>query len=296
MPEDSPQAQALISAARLLTRQANGGRGQVFAQIGLDALPCPEMCQYCSFAANSTALEARDVLSLDEVVAYARAFDAAGIHLVSLMATAACDFQRYLAITAAVRQVLQPSVPILANLGDLDAGQAQALRQAGANAIYHAVRLGEGSITNIDPTRRWQTISHASLAGLKLMTGVEPLYEQQQPQDVVNRMFETLRSGALCTGCCPLVPVVGTPLADAGCTPPTPQRRQLIGAIYRLVIGTSIPFGLGGISWVDAGTNPRGRHLSKDPAELQRQVAEKKQALAAEGWSIPARPLPEWQA
>jgi biotin synthase len=291
-PATGADADRIRDAACALTRHASGNRGQVFAQIGLDALPCPADCRYCSFAARNTALEARDELSLDEVVGYARVFDAAGIHLISLMVTAAYRFDRYLQVIAAVRAAIRPTTPLLANAADLTREQAERLRAAGADVVYHAVRLREGRITDIAPERRRQTIANVRAAGLRLMTGVEPLFEELEPSEIADRIFETLDMGAVCTGVCPLVLVPGSRMAHL--TPPSDERRHLIGALYRLAVGTRVPFGMGGLSWVDAGTNPRGRHLSKDAAELAGQVEDKRRELVRDGWELPATAPAEW--
>jgi biotin synthase len=285
-------ADLIRKTAQEMTRRSAGNRGQVFAQIGLDALPCPANCRYCSFAASNTALETRDELSLDQAVGYARVFDAAGVHLISLMVTASYDFDRYLRVVEAVRAVIRPNTALLANTADLTLRQAERLRGAGADAIYHALRLREGRITTIAPARRLQTIANARAVGLRLMTGVEPLFEELEPSEIADRMFDTLDMGAICTGTCPLVPVDGAQMAH--CTPPSEQRRRLIGALYRLAVGTRIPFGMGGVSWVDAGTNPRGRHLSTDATVLSGQVAEKRRELELDGWTLPERAPEEW--
>jgi biotin synthase len=291
-PADGADADRIRSAALKMTREASGNRGQVFAQIGIDARPCAANCRYCTFASSSTALEERDELSLEQTVEYARIFDAAGIHLISLMVTEAYPFDLYLEVVAAVRDVIRPVTPLLVNTADLTLSQAEQLCAAGADAAYHAVRLGEGCITNIEPQRRLRTIEHIRAAGMRLMTGVEPLYEELANEEIAELMVQTLDMGAICTGVCPLIVVEGTQMAHY--TPPSEARRHLIGALYRLTVGTRIPFGMGGVSWVDAGTNPRGRHLSKNPRELTRQVMEKKHQLEEDGWELPDKPLQEW--
>ena len=87
----SVEAAYVCARARELGFRACNGIGLIEGQIGVDALPCPENCRYCSFAAVNSGIgdDAPAVAPLDELVAAARALDAHGVHLISLMATAA---------------------------------------------------------------------------------------------------------------------------------------------------------------------------------------------------------------
>ena len=144
----SVEAAYVCARAREIGVRACGGIGLIEGQIGVDANPCPENCEYCSFAAvnsgivdNGVGAETSFEVPIDEIVRYARMLDQKGVHLISLMATAGLPFDRYLEMVAAVREAIAPDQIILANTRDLTLAEAQALKAAGADAAYPAGAL-----------------------------------------------------------------------------------------------------------------------------------------------------------
>ena len=115
----SAEAAYVRWGAEVLGRRASGGRGQIYVQIGLDATPCPENCAFCSLAARNTPSRGRAEVPDDEVAHYASVFDEANVHLISLMATAAYDFDHFLRVVAAVRAAIGNDMPLMANIGDI---------------------------------------------------------------------------------------------------------------------------------------------------------------------------------
>ena len=179
------------------------GRGYVYAQIGVDSTACPKNCRFCSFAAVNAPQDydpANVEVPVGRIVHYAKLFDSEGVYLVSLMATAALDFDRYLDIVRAVRASVSDRMVIAANTGDLTLEQAQALKDAGANAAYHALRLGEGEWTGIAPVERRCTLRRLKAAGLDVMTGVEPVWQGADPLELSERICDR-RSAWARTGC-----------------------------------------------------------------------------------------------
>lgn len=291
---ESAEAAYVRWGAEVLGRRASGGVGQIYAQIGLDATPCPENCAFCSLAARNNSSKGRAEVPDDEVTHYASVFDEAGVHLISLMATAAYNFEHFLRIVATVRGAIANDMPLMANIGDITFNQAQQLKAAGIQAIYHAHRLGEGTITGIAPERRLATIASAQKAGLALMTAVEPIYQGIPLEDIADRMLEVISQKPYCSGVGVLTAVPGTTMANE--TPYTRRQAAYFASIMRLAAGTSIPFGTGcgNVVWTDAGANPRGRDLSTDPDFLRRDVRRLRKELARDGWDVPARPLSAW--
>ncbi|WP_296060114.1 hypothetical protein [uncultured Ellagibacter sp.] len=291
---ESAEAAYVRWGAEVLGRRASGGVGQIYAQIGLDATPCPENCAFCSLAARNNSSKGRAEVPDDEITHYAGVFDEAGVHLISLMATAAYNFEHFLRIVATVRGAIANDMPLMANIGDITFNQAQQLKAAGIQAIYHAHRLGEGTITGIAPERRLATIASAQKAGLALMTAVEPIYQGIPLEDIADRMLEVISQKPYCSGVGVLTAVPGTTMANE--TPYTRRQAAYFASIMRLAAGTSIPFGTGcgNVVWTDAGANPRGRDLSTDPDFLRRDVRRLRKELARDGWDVPARPLSAW--
>lgn len=280
----SAEARAMNAAAKELAFEAAGGQGRIYAQIGVDGLPCPENCRFCSFAAcNADPEDARGaIMPVDEVAGYARVLADAGCHLISLMATAALPFAACLDMVSAAATAVDGRALIMANAGDVTEEQARALKEAGAGAAYHALRLGEGVITDIRPEQRLHTMENISAAGLRLMSGVEPLYEGVDESELMDAILLQRTLRPFCTGACPLTLAEGASL-DA--VPASRERVRQVASIIRLACGMEVPFGAGGgISWVDAGTDPRDRGYAFHPDHLRRQVQAKREVLEAGGW------------
>ncbi|MGN0037731.1 MAG: hypothetical protein ACI36Y_01145 [Coriobacteriales bacterium] len=288
----SAEAAHVRWGADQLARRASGGRGRVYAQIGVDMLPCPVGCAFCTLAWGNAPEELleRDpeelIVPTAQVVEYARVFDEAGAHLISLMATAALPFEHFLEMVDGVRSAVSSRQVILANCGDLSLSQARQLKDAGADMAYHAHRLGEGELTRVKPERRLQTMRNIKAAGLELMCGVEPLREGLEPALVLERMCEALSFKPYCAGVAGLHAVAGT--AMEGARPMSGPRQQLYAAVMRLAAGEGLPYGCGGrnVLWADAGTNPRGRDLCSDPDFLRRDVHRLRKDLESRGWLV----------
>lgn len=290
----SAEAAYVRWGADVLGRRASGGKGQIYAQIGLDATPCPENCAFCSLSARNTNATGRAEVPDAEIVRYARVFDEAGVHMISLMATAAYDFEHFLRVVAAVRDAVGADMPLMANIGDITIDQAKQLKDSGVQAFYHAHRLGEGVITGIAPETRLATIAAVREAGLALMSAVEPVYRGVPHEEIADRMLEVISQKPYCSGVGALTAVPGTAMAQK--VPYTRRQAAHLACTMRLAAGESIPFGTGcgNVAWADAGTNPRGRDLSTDPDYLRRDVARLRKELTRQEWEVPTRPLSKW--
>lgn len=291
------EAAHVIWAAEYLTRRASVNCGQVYVQIGVDMLPCPIDCAFCSLArrnASPSRLAAdreSQIVPVERIVEYARVFDDAGAHLISLMATAALPFEHYLGVLEAVRSAVSDDQVLMANAGDMTFEQAERLKDVGVQLVYHANRLGEGEITGVEPTMRMKTIANIKETGLGFMTAVEPVCASTPVSLVLGKMREIAALRPYCSGVGCLHAVPHTAMADVA--PLSRPAARLYAAIMRLLVGESVPFGAGGgnVLWVDAGTNPRGRDLSRDLDFLKRDVARQRSVLEGKGWDVPKRPI-----
>ena len=294
LPADSAEASYIAWAAWSLGKEASDNTGQIYAQIGLDATPCPEDCAFCDLGATNALGRGRAEVPDDDIVFYARTFDEANVHLISLMATAAYGFDHFCNVVSKVRDAVADDMPLMANIGDVTPEQAATLKELGIQAFYHANRLGEGEITRIRPEARLRTMEAVTNAGLKLMSAVEPVHAQSNPIDIAAHMREVIGLRPYCAGVGALTVVPGTKMASY--QPISRRRARYLAAIMRLIAGRSIPFGCGcgNVVWADAGTNPRGRNLSTDPDFLKRDVRRLRKELTRDEWSVPARPLSSW--
>ena len=303
----SVEAAYVCARARQLGWELCGGVGLIEAQIGVDARPCPENCRYCSFAARNAGTAARaqslsDAVSagapevpLEEIERYARLFDEQNVHLISLMTTAALPFGRFLEMVRAARAAVAPDMLIMANTRDLSSDEAAALKEAGADIAYHAVRCGEGRLTDIAPERRRETIRNVRAAGLALMCGIEPLWMELDHGELADRIMEVPAFGAFATGACGLTPIAGAPLE--GVTPAPRAAIRYVAAIARLVCGRAVRFGgVGGAVWVDAGCDPRARGKGSSREWIVRDIRRARRQLEQDGWRVPDRPDRAWLA
>lgn len=285
----SPEAAYVIAKAREIGMRACDGRGFVYAQIGVDETACPENCLFCSFAAINTDTATYDPaqveVPLGRIVHYAKVFDSAGVDLISLMATAGLDFDRYLDMVRAVRASVSANMDIMANTGDLSLEQAQALKDAGATTAYHALRLKEGVLTAIKPIDRRRTMRHLRAAGLPLMTGVEPVWDGVSAQELSERIMDIPDFSPFCIGACSLTEVEGVDVA--GKKPAKTGFVRYVGALTRLACGEEVPVGgIGGVAWVDAGCDPRNRGYGADDATLRSKISAAKRRLELDGFEV----------
>lgn len=324
----TPETAFANAIARQMALRAGGGMGFIHAQIGVDAKTCPGNCQYCSFAAcnvrlateraregdvsrppkgegldSSPAVASAHALSaataraaelpIEEIVRCARTFDRGNVHLISLMATAALDFDRLCEIVRTVREAVSSDMPLLVNGPDLSPEQARSLKEAGAQAYYHARRVFEGEVTGIRPERRYETMRNVRASGLALMTGVEPVWDGIAAREVAERVCEIPQFDPFCTGACAVHAVEGTKMAHLR-RPETAFVKQ-VGALTRLAVGDRVAIGgVGNAVWVDAGTDPRNRGRGQEEEELLRNCKKARASLEDAGWSVPGRPSLSW--
>ena len=292
----TPSARLLRETERALATLGNGGLGYIYAQIGLDANTCPGNCHFCDFAACNGKVRARAEVSVDLVLRCCDLFAREGVHLISLMTSAAYDFDRYLSVVERARAAVGDDVAIMANTRDISLDEAHGLKAAGADCLYHAVRMGEGVITGFDPAVRWQTLDNARDAGLAVATAVGPLYQSegvdspyyQTGEQVVDRIYRVLSYHPICSGVTGLHAIEGTKMA--GVKPFERDKLRVIGGAFQLAARGSVPHGgCSSIPWVDAGLDPRARGFTSDDGRLRSRIAEARERLADDGWQLAPR-------
>jgi hypothetical protein len=199
------------------------------------------------------------------------------------MATAGLGFERYLEMVRAVRASVSDDMKIMANTADLSPEQARALADAGATAAYHALRLGEGVITDISPEDRRRTMRHLRDAGIELMTGVEPVWRGIDPDELSDHICDLPEFAPFAVGACSYTAVERADMG--GREPALTGFVRYVGALARLVCGEAVPIGgIGGVAWVDAGCDPRNRGYGEDDRTLLTKIAAARSRLALDGF------------
>ena len=138
---------------------------------------CPEDCGYCPQAARyHTSVENEDMLSVDEVVAAARAARDKGATRFCMGAAWRGPKQRELdRVLGMVRAVREPGMETCATLGMLKEGQAEQLKEAGLDFYNHNLDTAPEFYGNIISTRtqddRHDTLDKVRAAGLNVCCG-----------------------------------------------------------------------------------------------------------------------------
>src|SRR4030042_6229025 len=156
----------MIGVANEINRIASKGKAEVHAQIGLNLSPCPNNCSFCAFSAENRVFTERKELGVEEIVHLAFKAEGDGANAIFFMTTHDYPFGKYIETSKEVRNKLKLETVMIANIGDFGHGEAKQLKDAGYTGIYHAVRMGEGRDTKIDPRDRLNTLRAARETGL----------------------------------------------------------------------------------------------------------------------------------
>jgi biotin synthase len=257
----------IVNAANVVNRIASKGKAEVHAQIGLNLSPCPNNCSFCAFSAQNKVFTERKELGVEEIVQLALKAEVDGANALFFMTTHDYPFGKYMETSKEVREKLKPETVMIANIGDFGYGEAKQLKNAGYTGIYHAVRMGEGRDTPIDPQVRLHTIRAAREAGLLIGTCVEPIGPEHSIEELTDKILLGREMGPCFSGAMRRINIPGSPLARHGMI--SEYRLAFLVAVVRLAMGREVigncthePNLLGATAganlfWAEAGTNPR---------------------------------------
>ena len=267
VPTFSDESGRIISAGRRKSEQASKGLAEIHGQIGLNIAPCTGNCKFCSFAAVNGIFQQSEEMSPETVVKEAQNFINDGANAIFVMATAQYSFGKYIEMGQELNNSLPDEAVLIANVGDMDETQARRLKKAGFEGIYHAVRLGEGKITEFEVENRLQTFENARNAGLKLGTCLEPVGNEHTIEELVEKTIITRDAKPVYSGSARRIPIPNTELAQYGIV--SEARMAHILAVVRLSLPLTVPGNcthepnaLGcaagaNLLWAESGSNPR---------------------------------------
>ena len=185
---------------------------------------CSEDCAYCSQSSHHDAdLKAGKMLDVDEVVAAARAAQAAGATRFCMGAAWRSPQDRHVdALTGMVRAVKALGMETCMTLGMLEPGQAQALKEAGLDYYNHNLDTDPEFYGRVITTRvyedRLETLRHVRAAGMKVCCGgILGMGESRRHRAGLVAQLANLDPYPESVPINQLVPIEGTPL---GGTPP----------------------------------------------------------------------------
>ena len=263
----STEAGLIMASADSINRTASQGKAEIHAQIGLNLAPCPNNCSFCAFATKNKIFTEKTALAVEEVIQLAVKAEREGANALFFMTTGDYPFSKFIETSQEVKNKLKSETVMIANIGDFGYDEAEQLRDAGYTGIYHAVRMGEGRDTNIQPQTRLNTIRAAQEAGLLVGTCVEPIGPEHTIEEItekilIGRDFNPCYSGAMRR-----ITIPNSQLETYGMI--SEYRMAFLVAVVRLAMGRDLigncthePNILGATAganlfWAEAGSNPR---------------------------------------
>ncbi|MHC0428987.1 biotin synthase BioB [Streptomyces sp. O3] len=230
----------VVAAAGKVRRQWFGRRVKLNYLVNLKSGLCPEDCSYCSQRLGSKAEILKYTwLKPDEASKAAAAGVAGGAKRVCLVASGRGptdrDVDRVGKTIEAIKEQNE-GVEVCACLGLLSDGQAERLREAGADAYNHNLNTSEATYGDITTTHtyadRVETVHQAQAAGLSACSGLIAGMGESD-EDLVDVVFSLRELDPDSVPVNFLIPFEGTPLAKEWHL--TPQRALRILAMVRFV-------------------------------------------------------------
>lgn len=267
LPLHSPDVGFVMACADAINRAASNGNAEVHAQIGVNLSPCPNNCSFCAFAAKNKVFKERNELSVEDITQLALRAEEEGANAIFFMTTGDYPFSEFTEISRQVRKELRFDTVMIANVGDFENEEAKQLKEAGYAGIYHAVRMGEGKDTKIDPKTRLNTISAARDAGLLIGTCVEPIGPEHSSHEIAEKILIGREMEPCFSGAMRRISIPGSEMARYGMI--SEYHMAFLVAVVRLAMGRNLigncthePNILGATAganlfWAEVGTNPR---------------------------------------
>ncbi|MDJ0383608.1 biotin synthase BioB [Streptomyces sp. G-G2] len=230
----------VVAAAGKVRRQWFGRRVKLNYLVNLKSGLCPEDCSYCSQRLGSKAEILKYTwLKPEEASQAAAAGVAGGAKRVCLVASGRGptdrDVERVGKTIAAIKEQNE-DVEVCACLGLLSDGQAERLRDAGADAYNHNLNTSEATYGAITKTHtyadRVDTVQKAHAAGLSACSGLIAGMGESD-EDLVDVVYSLRELDPDSVPVNFLIPFEGTPLAKEWNL--TPQRALRILAMVRFV-------------------------------------------------------------
>jgi biotin synthase len=236
----------LLHRAHTVHRQHHDPNAvQVSTLLSIKTGGCPEDCAYCPQAARyDTGVAAQKLMDTDDVLERARAAKAAGASRFCMGAAWRGPKDRDIPkVAAIVRAVKDLGLETCATLGLLGDGHAQALKDAGLDYYNHNLDSAPEFYGEIIHTReyqdRLQTLQQVRDAGLKTCCGgIVGMGETRAQRAGLLQALANLPEHPHSVPINQLVPVPGTPLADAEPLDPFEFVRAI--AVARILMPRSI--------------------------------------------------------
>ena len=287
----SEEARYLASAAKDVAFESTGKKSRVGISIGLDYAPCTMNCAFCSLGERWGLVRGSYILPVDQVVSMVDTYVSKGYFQYVLRTTEFFDNEMLASYARAIRRNVKGRYILVANTGEQTPESAKNLKDAGFNAVYHTVRLGEGVDTGFTPEERLESIYNSKKAGLLVSCGLDPIGPEHTDEEIADKLEmyrEKIDPVAVCT--MKRVAVKGTPKYELGEI--SRERHLLLIAGVRMVMGGKAmvpmhPLDADGLDWgcnhmsVEIGANPRDDDMENVkwhpyPPEMAKELMIKK--------------------
>ncbi|MBF0377785.1 MAG: radical SAM protein [Desulfamplus sp.] len=264
---DCIETYMVMAEANRVSKEVSNGKAEVHAQFAINLAPCNCGCLFCSFAKLNGIFSESIEINSEQAIFYARQFEVDGANAIFIMSTANYSFERFLEISQEVKRSLKPETTLIANVGDQSLKNAIRLRDVGFDGVYHALRLREGTDTNLTVEARKQSIFNFKEAGLKVGTCVEPVGPEHSNEELADMIAFTASFNPAFSGAARRIAIPNTKISQRGMI--TELRMAQIVAVTRLGMPRSVkgncthePCTLGAIAganlfWAEVGANPR---------------------------------------
>ncbi|MER8451771.1 biotin synthase BioB [Mesorhizobium sp. M1428] len=219
---DAPFNNLLFLAQTVHRQNFDPNKVQLSRLLSIKTGGCPEDCGYCSQSAHhETGLKTSKLMEVRHVVAEAKKARDAGATRYCMGAAWRNPKARDMdAVVAMVEGVKALGMETCMTLGMLDLEQAARLKQAGLDFYNHNIDTSERYYSEIISTRsfaeRLETLEHVRQSGIKVCCG-GIVGMGEEPVDRID-MLVTLANLPEHPQSVPinmLIPIAGTPLADA---------------------------------------------------------------------------------
>ncbi len=236
---ESHDAEILGMAAREVAESVTGNRASVWASIGVDYKKCAMNCDFCSFGQKWGLIDKESERSTEEVIELIEKFVTQGSRWVTLRTTQFYGFERLIQLIKDIRAEVPGNYEIVVNTGEFDEEKAKILAEAGAQVVYHTLRLREGTDTRFRPEERLETLRSVRTSPLNLAYLVEPIGIEHTNEEIADIFLKGMEHNAILSGAMARVPLEGTPLANHSQL--SERRHAQIVAVTRLAAGRHAP-------------------------------------------------------
>lgn len=304
-PVFSKESAHIQFAARQLSSRLSENKAEIHCHVGINLGLCKHNCQWCSFAAVNRVFPKASILPIEETIKRCQKLESEGVNAIYLVTTGMFPCKRLVETVSVVRQNLKPDTVLIANADDFDLEEAQALKEAGLNGVYHAVRFREGIESTIPITKRLSTMVAAHQAGLTLGTCVEPVGPEHTVDELIEATSTARECGAVFSGTMRRIPIPGSEMAQRGMI--IEARLAHIHSVIRLSTQHSMlgmcwhePSTVGpligaNLMWAETGSSPRDTNTDCETTRGH-SVADIRQMYWEAGWEVLEGPSRIWNS